>query len=1207
MRPKLLEIEGLQSFRDIQKIDFEALGETGLFGIFGPTGSGKSTVLDAITFALYGKVKRADRGTQGIINANMNTAKVSFSFELLKDGTRKTYRVERNYQRKKGSENSCEPKVARLIEVTGVGEIPICDKAMEVSSSIEELLGLSHDDFTKAVVLPQNSFQEFLLLDNSKKRDMLERIFYLEEYGKQLWEKINRKIAGLKSRIDVITGELKGYSDATDEALEESQKVMETTAAERKKVEKELKLLEAKYSEAKEVWQHVKDLSMVNQRQEQQEALKDAVNMNRGLLERAVKADGLLDMIQKNKELSVKLEETKNQLVEVLKSLPRAISDLNETKQKQEELKNIVAVEQPKLVSLKTRLVDALSIKEEIEVIRGKNDGLKSLKLKLNSGISSKKELSDKVEKELEALEKKLSNLSEEMKDFITDPEYRHQIQEGSKLESEVETLKGNTNELKDKVKNLNDTVSVLGLKLNQIKDSILTYQKTLDEMNEEELRQQVLMPEDRSSVLRYRDQIHSIQTVYDALILRKAEVDGMNTKIAKQEVLIKELKIKLSAMEEDKEKCRVIYEQFNLELEHAIREKDGNSAYILSKNLREGDPCPVCGSKQHPNPAHIEEELDLSMFEQQIKNARERLSDAEKAFREAERNYLVACEQIKALTSQNIQMLQEIEPKITEYNNEKFRLPEELKNLELSQIHLKLEKMIGISTEKLTAVEVWEKRQEEFASELQVINDKLTKEILLENGILTEMKVNQESLEQVNKTLMTANKKYEDKFKEFSECLKLFKIESAVSELKRLTDNDRRVNVIQKQAEQIQESTVEKRAQQEHLKEELKVLNNESIKVQTDIISLNGQFDEKERKLKEQAGDAVIEDEIKKIDEKLEEYIRLEKQYQEKIQVEEKQQNELITKSSTLENQKGIFSENLKKDEDLLESSLLDRGFKDTGEVLRSVIPQERQKNIKDEISKYDQTGMNILAQKEMVLKKLNSRSITEGEWNQTNSAYQELAAYKEECVSLSEVARNNFGALKVKHDKWVEIQRTYEELANKYGLYDQIQKLLRADRGKDNSFIDYIAEERLRYVAAKASETLGVMTKFKYALELDTDAGFIIRDNANGGIHRMVTSLSGGETFLTSLSLALALSEQIQLKGQSPLEFFFLDEGFGTLDESLLDSVIDALERLSRKERVIGIISHVPDLRNRIARRLIIDPPSSQGEGSRVRVEKA
>ena len=103
------------------------------------------------------------------------------------------------------------------------------------------------------------------------------------------------------------------------------------------------------------------------------------------------------------------------------------------------------------------------------------------------------------------------------------------------------------------------------------------------------------------------------------------------------------------------------------------------------------------------------------------------------------------------------------------------------------------------------------------------------------------------------------------------------------------------------------------------------------------------------------------------------------------------------------------------------------------------------------------------------------------------------------------------------------------------------------------------------------------------------------------------MVTTLSGGETFLTSLSLALALSEQIQLKGQSPLEFFFLDEGFGTLDNNLLDTVLDALERLSRKERVIGIISHVPELRHRIARRLIITPPDAGEEGSLARIEKA
>jgi len=76
--------------------------------------------------------------------------------------------------------------------------------------------------------------------------------------------------------------------------------------------------------------------------------------------------------------------------------------------------------------------------------------------------------------------------------------------------------------------------------------------------------------------------------------------------------------------------------------------------------------------------------------------------------------------------------------------------------------------------------------------------------------------------------------------------------------------------------------------------------------------------------------------------------------------------------------------------------------------------------------------------------------------------------------------------------------------------------------------------------------------------------------------------------------------------LKGQSPLEFFFLDEGFGTLDSNLLDNVLDSLERLSDKERVIGVISHVPEMRARISRRLIVTPPSEDGAGSKVKVER-
>ena len=128
-------------------------------------------------------------------------------------------------------------------------------------------------------------------------------------------------------------------------------------------------------------------------------------------------------------------------------------------------------------------------------------------------------------------------------------------------------------------------------------------------------------------------------------------------------------------------------------------------------------------------------------------------------------------------------------------------------------------------------------------------------------------------------------------------------------------------------------------------------------------------------------------------------------------------------------------------------------------------------------------------------------------------------------------------------------------------------------------------MAEEQLVQVCRAASERLGFLTKRRYALEVDSGGGFVIRDDAGGGVRRPVSTLSGGETFLASLALALALSSQIQLRGKYPLQFFFLDEGFGTLDPELLDTVITALEKLHHETLAVGVISHVPELRAQAA----------------------
>ena len=171
--------------------------------------------------------------------------------------------------------------------------------------------------------------------------------------------------------------------------------------------------------------------------------------------------------------------------------------------------------------------------------------------------------------------------------------------------------------------------------------------------------------------------------------------------------------------------------------------------------------------------------------------------------------------------------------------------------------------------------------------------------------------------------------------------------------------------------------------------------------------------------------------------------------------------------------------------------------------------------------------------------------------------------------------------------------------KVQHKVDLLDDLDKTIQGNR-----FVEYVATNQLKYIALEASKRLEAITKGRYALEIDQKLNFVMRDNFNGGERRSVDTLSGGETFLTSLSLALALSSQIQLKGSAPLEFFFLDEGFGSLDAELLDIVMESLERLHSDKLSVGIISHVEELKNRVPIKLLVTS-SEAGSGSKVKIE--
>jgi exonuclease SbcC len=157
------------------------------------------------------------------------------------------------------------------------------------------------------------------------------------------------------------------------------------------------------------------------------------------------------------------------------------------------------------------------------------------------------------------------------------------------------------------------------------------------------------------------------------------------------------------------------------------------------------------------------------------------------------------------------------------------------------------------------------------------------------------------------------------------------------------------------------------------------------------------------------------------------------------------------------------------------------------------------------------------------------------------------------------------------------LKIAKEEAEVAHLLGLH------LKKDR-----FEGWLLNRALGNLAAGASEILrDISPQQPYSLRLSDDGDFLVVDHLNADEVRPAKSLSGGETFLASLSLALALAEQLAelaAEGTSRLEALFLDEGFGTLDAESLDVVAGAITELGAKGRMVGLVTHVPELAARM-----------------------
>ena len=987
MKPIRLEIDGINSYASKQVIDFDRLTSRGIFGIFGKTGSGKSTILDAMTLALYGNIAR---GSKEFINSNRDKAIVSYTFELGLGQDRVRYMVTRRFKKSERSgKTSATSDYVRLMSMGQDGNYEVlADKVGEVNKQIKAILGLEEGDFLKSVVLPQGRFGEFLSLTGRDRRNMLERIFNLEEYGTNL----NLTLASYKKtvgdQINIVKAKLAEYPEVTKEAHKDLEGQIKDLGSDLESSKKLLVKEEKIYQEYKEVHKLIQEKTRLDALERDLIGQKDLMEDLRSRLETTKTYLRLVDDIKKLEDLDIELERLGSELDLGTKNCQVIEGDLAREKEILLDLQN----------EIRSNIQETAyknKIREAYQLEKAKIDLVK-----------------DRVKQEA-LVEENLGHIS--------------------KIDKLLETRREDLNKLEDQIGNI------------------------IDALIEEE---KIQVPSD------------------DQLIDMNSNLHDLGASISKYESLKekeKEIGDKKAGLD------RLVKENNELRLQDLAKD--------LKKILREGDyighACPVCGSKIESIDKNPASNIDLATYKTNIEKAQldlERLVEE----RDARRLDLGRLEVQLSIEKEELDRLKlDLDKTDIEVLKAKYRAQKDQLERDKTLKVLREEEIARLNKEKDKANRAKSSIEKELRDLLVDLESKKTK--------LDLYKANIDKLEESIKT-------FEDKLGYLKKDLAIDDIQEAYEEMQRKEEAFDRLNKdIRGQEEKIEGLRHEETRLVDHCKDLTGQIDLASVKKET-ILS---------------------REELKDID-------RLRK-------------------------------EALSKDE-------YDRSL--------------------DRLDDYDKNILEVGHSIRLVIDSIGGRTLEEGAMLRQEGLCKDL----EERIDL---LKDKLSTLSYQHKKMGEdlelVDSFLKDLANYQASMDSILELERVLRG--NKFVEYLAQAYLQNIVYDASQRLDLITSGRYALEIDGDYAFVIRDNYKGGLRRSADTLSGGENFLVSLSLALALSSQIQLKGSAPLEFFFLDEGFGSLDRDRLDIVMTSLERLQGENMSVGIISHVEELKNMIPVKLEVD----------------
>ncbi|AIQ43060.1 SMC family ATPase [Paenibacillus sp. FSL R7-0312] len=1168
MKPILLKLSGLQSYREQQEIDFTSLTETGLFGIFGPTGSGKSSLLDAITLAMYGKVERAVNGTQGIMNHSEDQLSVAFTFELTSSSGVRRYRVERKFKRT--GEQSVSNTISRFIEVKDDGYVVMADKLADVTRCVEEHIGLKMDDFTRAVVLPQGKFAEFLSLRGVDRRQMLQRLFHLEQYGDGLALKLSRRVKENEAALRALEAEQQGLGSAGQADVEAA--AVRVQEAVRHAEECRKRLTEA--AARAERFARIRELQEEQARRGQQRQALQAQEEQILLLEQKLgKADDAEKRLPALKAWRSAEEAWKSRhaRAEGLEALASAAGQEAAVKAEAEAAAQAaLTAGEPALRQEEGLFRRALELEAELGGLRRERAALQARGDEAARGLAAGRESLARERELLARGQKKQHELQQSLQPLAVRSQERQSLQEA------MQRLQG-------------------------LRSAELQRESAAREHRE------------RAAVLAAAQ-----ARLAAASSQRQALGAGRGELLAAAALHQEELR----AAEGAAGAAAGRLEQHTSALEAALKEQEVHRLSLaLARELQEGVPCPVCGSQHHPSPALKQEQGEHEELDQRLRHVRVLARQAletrhlfrslleqdgswlaqlggaasEEAMNQsaatAARDSLAPLESTAARDSlaslESSAVCDSLAPLESPGAHQSLAAADIPDEAALSGLNARLSSLKARSGELRRAAADWQRSMQELE---QLYHKEAA-------GAEAEQTWVQGLAAKAEELAASANKLR----KEWNGLFPELASEEAEKAYQELLAKDERAEEIRSRLEISVKFLDEKSLAVQTLQEQLAGLDKELAQWDAQLEGKEALARDKEQLLREWTGGrppaALLADCERRL---LELQTALERSRQEHRQAADNAQQQ--TREAAVARQAAESAhEHYTAADSQWKEALQTSAFTSAAEVEAASLETSERAQAAERVRAHREEEAECALQLRSIEEKLGGAVLSGEAWQESQESLQKCREEDESSLQARARAERDLEDLQQRHIRWMELEG---QRAGHAAMQDRLSKLQTVLRG--NAFVEYIAEEQLMQVCQAASQRLRFLSKQRYALEVDSGGGFVIRDDGNGGMKRPVSTLSGGETFLTSLALALALSAQIQLRGQYPLQFFFLDEGFGTLDPDLLDTVITSLERLHNDQLSVGIISHVPELRARLPRKLIVVPAEQGGGGSTILLEK-